>query len=218
MTKTIDIRIREELLQLHPFRAIFWEKEKALLLSDLHLGKLAHFRKKGIPVPLSAGENNWDQLTSLLLTYCPERVIFLGDLFHSHLNAEWEAFSHLLQQFSAIHFELIPGNHDILRKEVYEATGLSLHKPSLAIAPFVLTHEPMASLSGLFYNLAGHLHPSVKLAGNGRQSLRLPCFYFTENQGILPAFGVFTGLATIQPKMGDHVFVVADDAVFPVTG
>ena len=30
---------------------MFWEEEKALIVSDLHFGKTGHFRKSGIAVP-----------------------------------------------------------------------------------------------------------------------------------------------------------------------
>jgi len=30
---------------------IYWEEEKAIILTDLHLGKSGHFRKNGIAVP-----------------------------------------------------------------------------------------------------------------------------------------------------------------------
>ncbi len=38
---------------LSPERMVFWEEEKALVVSDLHFGKTGHFRKSGIPVPQS---------------------------------------------------------------------------------------------------------------------------------------------------------------------
>ncbi|HEX8671093.1 MAG TPA: hypothetical protein VF710_04365 [Longimicrobium sp.] len=42
---------------------------------------------------------------------------------------------------------------------------------------------------------------------------RLPCFHFGADVGILPAFGAFTGAATVAPLPGDRVFVVAGDEV-----
>ena len=66
------------------------------------------------------------------------------------------------------------------------------------------------------YNLAGHIHPCVRLRGAGRQRLRLPCFYFGDRQGILPAFGTFTGLGDVEVQNGDRVFVIADDRVVEV--
>ncbi|MES2766787.1 MAG: phosphoesterase, partial [Bacteroidota bacterium] len=63
------------------------------------------------------------------------------------------------------------------------------------------------------YLLAGHIHPGVKLTGKGRSVLKLPCFYFGERQGILPAFGGFTGLGIIQPQRASQVFVVVEDSI-----
>ncbi|HNU41619.1 MAG TPA: phosphoesterase, partial [Cyclobacteriaceae bacterium] len=63
------------------------------------------------------------------------------------------------------------------------------------------------------YNLSGHIHPAVRLKGTGRQSVMLPCFYFGKQQGILPAFGSFTGMARIVPKKEDRIFVIAENKV-----
>ena len=30
---------------------MYWQREDALILSDIHIGKTAHFRKHGIPMP-----------------------------------------------------------------------------------------------------------------------------------------------------------------------
>jgi hypothetical protein len=53
----------------------------------------------------------------------------------------------------------------------------------------------------------------VNLWGAGGLSATLPCFYFGREFGLLPAFGDFTGTATVRPRPGDQVFVVADGAV-----
>lgn len=202
-----------ERLELHPFRAAYWEAQGALLIADLHLGKVAHFRRNGIPAPMAASGANWDRLISLFLDFQPQRVLFLGDLFHSSHNQEWLEFSQLMARFSEIRFELILGNHDILPEEDYHQANLTLHREPLAVAPFLFSHHPLTMASDGFYNLAGHIHPCVLLKGNGRQRARLPCFYFGRLQGILPAFGVFTGMGRIAPEADSQVFVIADEAV-----
>lgn len=209
----LEVNIFGEPFQLHPFRAMYWGREKALLISDLHLGKVAHFRKAGIPVPSTVSDHNWDRLLSLLIDWQPERVIFLGDLFHSNLNTEWADFCKMTGQFAHVKFELVPGNHDILHKKHYMEARLYLHKSELLIDPFILSHHPLHHIPDNYYNLCGHLHPSVRLKGSGRQRLKLPCFYFTQNQGIMPAFGAFTGTAEVQPRNGDRVFIIAQDRV-----
>lgn len=184
-----------------------------MLLADLHLGKVTHFRRRGLPVPAAASDGNWDKLLSLLLEFAPERVIFLGDLFHSAYNAEWDAFQSLISRFPGVRFELIPGNHDILPPDKY--TGLIVQPQELEAGPFLLSHYPVLD-PGPLYNLAGHVHPGVRLRGQGRQYLKLPCFYFGEKGGVLPAFGLFTGLGDIRPKAGDQVFVIAEGQVLAV--
>ena len=80
----------------------------------------------------------------------------------------------------------------------------------LNIGPFSFTHEPKKKPEAQM-NIAGHLHPAVQLRGKARSFLRLPCFYFNDWQGILPAFGSFTGMHTLSPKKGDYVFAIANE-------
>ncbi len=211
------VRIAGQNLQLHPFRCIYWEEEEVLLIADLHLGKAQHFRRSGIAVPLAVADANLDKLTSVIWDFKPKRVLFLGDLFHSEFNRQWVAFCEVLEQFQTISFELIAGNHDILDPSFYEQAGLKVHLNGLPYKPFLLTHHPLEDLSDDgWYNLAGHIHPGVRLQGNGRQRLKLPCFFFGRHQGLLPAFGEFTGLATLSVVPEDKVFVIVEDEVVRV--
>ena len=74
------------------------------------------------------------------------------------------------------------------------------------------SHEDCSEVEGAF-TFCGHLHPGVVINGFGKQTLRLPCFYFSEKQCILPAFSRFTGTANVQPKKSDTVFAIAEDAL-----
>lgn len=211
----MDIEILEEQFVLYPQKAIFWRSQNALLLSDLHLGKINHFRRAGIPVPSKANDHNLEVLIDLVRLCNPARIVCLGDLFHSHYNAEWEVFGEVVKYFSPITFELVLGNHDIMGTYQYSRKGIQIHD-SLRIGKFLLTHHPLESVPDGMYNIAGHLHPGVSLRGRGRQAMTLPCFFFGENQAFLPAFGKFTGLARIAPKKEDKVYVVAEEKVLLV--
>ena len=61
--------------------------------------------------------------------------------------------------------------------------------------------------------LAGHHHPCVSLGGRSFDHLRLPCFWFGDDVGVLPAFGAFTGMHPVRARASDRVFPVADGAV-----
>lgn len=211
----MHVEILEEQFGLYPQKAIYWKSQRALLISDLHLGKINHFRMAGIAVPPKANDHNLEIFIDLLDLCKPERIICLGDLFHSHYNTEWEAFGEVVKHYSPISFELVQGNHDIMGKYQYSRKGIHIHE-SLQIGKFLLTHHPLESVPDGVYNIAGHIHPGVSLRGKGRQALTLPCFYFSEKQALLPAFGKFTGLAKIAPKREDKVFIVAEEKVFQV--
>lgn len=206
------VRIANEELIVWPQRALFWPAKSILLLADLHLGKINHFRRSGVPVPTKANEKNIEVLVEILQLTKPERVIFLGDLFHSHYNEEWEVFGQLIKHFSAVSFELVQGNHDILSAHQYRKYKIVVHQ-ELVLEPFLLTHHPIENYQGDLYNLAGHVHPGAQLVGKGKQRMTLPCFYFGEQQGLLPAFGAFTGLARITPRKNDKVFIIVEDKI-----
>ncbi len=196
-------------------RAIYWPKERSLFIADTHFGKVSHFRKHGIKVPSAAAQENLKSLEQLLYSTQAQKVYFLGDLFHSEMNHEWLGFKQVIALFPKTEFHLIGGNHDILDEVSYYKARLILHPETLSLGPFLLSHEPLEDdFDG--YNLCGHIHPAVRLKGNGRQSLRLTCFYFGAKQGILPAFGTFTGSHTLKVKKEDSVFVILEERVIQV--
>lgn len=205
-----------EILELLPEKAIYWPAAGILLLADLHLGKGAHFRRNGMAVPQGVEDDNFTRLQQLLETHEPERVIFLGDLFHSEENSTVITFALFLSTHPEVRFELVMGNHDILPAALYEHSVLIIHRPPLLIAPFVLTHYPMEEVPDEQYNLYGHLHPGVALRGPGRDRLSLPCFHFASRQAVLPAFGAFTGLSLVQPATADRVYVLAEGSILAV--
>jgi metallophosphoesterase superfamily enzyme len=95
---------------------------------------------------------------------------------------------------------------------------------TLELYPFLLAHEPLDhlpdnSLVGEqknLFRLCGHVHPKVKLVGLGKQQISMPCFHFSENQGILPSFGQFTGGCFIKVREGDRVIGVMNDKIYPI--
>jgi DNA ligase-associated metallophosphoesterase len=204
-----SVYVREEELLLLPARAIYWPSEQTMLVADIHIGKVNHFRKNGIAVPEKAEQNNLWRLSGILQEWQPQKLIFLGDLFHSQFNSAWDRFVDFMDNFNRIDVVLVKGNHDILPDEIFKRAGIAV-VPSLAKGPFLFSHDRIESD---LYNLHGHVHPAVKLKGSGRQRLRLPCFYFGETFGILPSFGDFTGSFVISPNKADRVFIPSSDEV-----
>ena len=202
----------EKLTLLH-HKAIYWQAQNCLILSDLHFGKATHFRKHGIAVPNQVAKQNLNNLSELLEYTQATKVLLLGDLFHSSHNVEWEQFKLWRSNYAHVQMHLVMGNHDILLKEDYEDLDLIIHSTTLTIAPFVFSHKPLMKPSTLGYNIAGHIHPAVKIHGNGRQSLKLNCFYFSPHYALLPAFGNFTGTCCLETKEEDDVFLILKNKV-----
>lgn len=211
------IELRGVHLQLLAEKAIWWEKEGVLILSDLHLGKSAHFRKNGIAIPKQANTHIVWALSELLIKFKPKEVLLLGDLFHSKVNEEWREFVDFRMNFPEVVFRLVLGNHDLMSHKDLEEAKL-LHTTAYRKGPFVFLHEaPEDELKYSEYILSGHVHPAVRLKGAGKQSLRLPCFYFTGNSGILPSFGYFTGSHTLKVKKNDLVYVTNGKEIFKLS-
>lgn len=212
-TEEIAFDFIGQTLLLSSLKAIYWKETGSLLLADVHLGKAGHFRKAGIPLPSEIHRNDLKRLDQLIARYQPEKLLLLGDLFHSDKNAEWSDFLQWRKGNSAVAISLILGNHDVIPARYYTDIDIAVME-KLSLGPFTLTHHPSAS--PLTYNIAGHIHPGVHLKGRSRQCLKLPCFYFGKRGGLLPAFGNFTGQTVISMSRGDKIFAITPKAVMPV--
>lgn len=208
-----QISIQAEEFWLLPEKALYWPEQKTMVVADVHVGKAAHFRKNGVAMPVDAVQNELAVLTQLISQYAPKKLVFLGDLFHATPNVEWLALQQWLAELTGTEVLLVRGNHDIHVGDDMLAQLTIVHQ--LQQGNFIFTHEPLNEVSNGFYNLCGHIHPGVKLIGKGKQQLRLPCFHFTKNQGILPAFGSLTGAMPMATKNA-RVFAVASQKVLEV--
>lgn len=208
---SISYSILDQELELLPERAVYWKQQETLIVADLHIGKVSHFRKAGIAIPIEAAEDCLIRLESLINSFSAKKLLILGDLFHSHINKEWDDFVDLIYRNPHVEFQLVMGNHDILETKQYERIPMSIYEESYALGPFLFTHDAVNHDS--LYNIHGHIHPAVRLFGKAKQSIRLQCFFFGPRQAVLPAFGTFTGNHTLQHEEADNVFVIVEDKV-----
>ena len=208
----MKITIHNQNFVLHQSGAAFWEEEKILFISDLHLGKIGHFRKHGMAIPEKAVLENFTRLNTVLELFDCKTVIFLGDLFHSKINNEWNFFSDWTKTHSQ-KIILIEGNHDIISKQYYLDLNIDVYS-ELIIHDFLLTHHPSERAD--LFNFCGHIHPGVKLKGMGRQFLSLSCFFRKPNQMIFPSFGEFTGNFYLIPEENDQIYAITKEEVIEI--
>ena len=212
--------IKNQRLCLSSDRSIYWEQQKALVVSDLHIGKTGHFRKAGIPVPQSVFKEDLQRLVSLIQYFNPTSLIVVGDMFHSTANKELELFSRWRGDFEYLDIKLVKGNHDILQKKWYADTGIELFDSTLTIDGFCFQHDPGEcgndSNGNEPYVFSGHIHPGITINGIGKQSLKFPCFYFSDTYCILPAFSRFTGSVNVRLKEEDVAFAIVNNSILRV--
>lgn len=207
------ISILDQPLILDALRAIYYPEFCCLIVSDMHIGKSAHFRKHGLQIPQAVAETDLYRLDALILKYKPQHLLVTGDMFHHDLNLEIANFKMWRNKYPQLKISLIQGNHDRLTSSLYNNLGISLIPESLNVGPFCLLHNIEDFKAQNKYAIAGHLHPGVNLKGKAKQQLRLPCYYFGAKYAIMPAFSLFTGLSQIPIYQGDQVFAIAEKEI-----
>jgi len=209
----MTITIRGTEIQLLPQRAIYLPKYELLVIADMHLGKLVHFRKKGLFVPTSEWNEDLEILQLLIRKYQPKEVLFLGDLFHSEINSEYDDFLNSITEYPNVKFTLTKGNHDIIPPEYFQKAQVEIIEEKILANNIVLRHQlPKRTQEDIFY-IIGHIHPGYIFQGRGRQFYRLPCFHQSENMLTLPAFGKHTGLFIPEFMLEDSKYVIINEEV-----
>jgi DNA ligase-associated metallophosphoesterase len=212
----LDIELAGERLVLLPQRALFWPAMKLLIIADIHFGKAASFRAGGIPVPRGTTTENLRALDALVDACQATHLLFLGDFLHArhaHAAATIAALNAWRERRSELDLTLVRGNHDRHAGDPPTALRIEVVDEPWRIGPLLFAHHPQSHPDG--YVLAGHVHPVYRLATRG-DALRLPCFVFGPESGMLPSFGSFTGGHPVVPEAGDRLFVTTDDSVMEV--
>jgi DNA ligase-associated metallophosphoesterase len=212
----MKITVRGEELILDKERAIYFPQQQLLAISDLHLGKAAHFRKAGLQVPSTMAKDDLDRLARLVDHYQPKTLLVNGDMLHSDLNTDVTEFHQWKQQYSAVKFLLVKGNHDKLKQQQYHDLGIMVKDPSHCTDHFCFIHDSLHCNEKALYPISGHVHPGISITGRAKQRLKFPCFYFGNEYAIMPAFSTFTGLYLINPKAGEQVFAITPNKVIAI--
>ena len=212
----MKIAIKDEELILAKERALFFPQQKLLVISDLHLGKSAHFRKAGVQVPSTLAQNDLKRLSTIIDRYEPERLLINGDMFHHELNTDIDEFEKWKENYPSLNFILVKGNHDRLANKNYQDLGIQIHEPSYCTDKFCFIHDSTHCKEEVLYPISGHIHPGITIVGKAKQRLSFPCFYFSKEYALLPAFSAFTGLFNLKSKKGDDVYAVTPTKVIKV--
>ncbi|MFA7603324.1 MAG: ligase-associated DNA damage response endonuclease PdeM [Novosphingobium sp.] len=203
-----------EEMRLVAGRALFWPREQALLVADLHLEKASFFAVHGQLLPPYDSRETLERLATAVRETGARRVYALGDNFHDAdgaLRLEPHAAGMLAALTRALDWVWIAGNHDA----GLAGTAGGALAGEIAAGGLVLRHKAQANERRP--ELSGHFHPRLRLAARGRRIAR-PCAVMSERRLILPAFGALTGgmdaadpaiLAAMQPARTIEALVPA---------
>ena len=178
-------------LEMLPTRALLLPQTNELLICDIHLGKGEYFQQNGIPLTNNSDEQNLLRIKNIVKKHNPNKLIILGDLFHSKysISESLKNKVELLATTLNIKIELIVGNHDI-GCEVKNINFLNFKRSN----NFIFTHEPIEKFEDNILNICGHYHPKIYLK-DSKDKLSFRCFALDEKKHVfyLPAFGDLTG-------------------------
>lgn len=198
-------------------RALFWPRENALLVADLHLEKASFFARHGQMLPPYDSRETLERLALAIRQTGARRVYALGDNFHDAggvVRLEPHAAGMLAALTRATDWLWITGNHDAAM-DTPEPGGTLAEE--IETGGLVLRHRAMPGEHRS--ELSGHFHPRLAVAARGRRVARA-CVVKSEQRMILPAFGALTGgmdaahpeiLKAMQPAR-------AIDAILPASG
>lgn len=204
-----------ETLRLRADRSIWLPEHATLLVADMHVGKGQSFRRLGVPVPQGSSAESLNRLSAALVETGARALVVLGDLLHAAAARDGPAGAALAAWRAAhpdLELTLVRGNHDDRAGDPPAALGFAVVDEPWSLGGLALAHHPRPQPGRAV--LAGHIHPGLRLRAAG-ESLRLPCFHFDARRqvGLLPAFGAFTGLHTVQPRPGDQTVLIAGPAL-----
>ena len=214
----LPVKLAGETLHLLPPGAAWWEREKTLLVADLHLGMSETFQAAGLGVPSGGHERDLADLAELARAKGAARLIVLGDFFHAAPGITDDVLASVTawQADLGIPMGLALGNHDRPIRERADELPFERVADVIDMGPFSFTHlpgdAPGAPVIQTKARVCGHLHPVVRLEG-GRDRLRLRCFVHERDQLILPAFGSMTGGAVVEGTKGRRRYPVTSDEV-----
>jgi len=184
-------------------RAVWLEHERALLVSDLHLGYVWTHRHGGQMLPVGIPDDTLARLALLVSEYRPEQLILLGDILHGDTPVE-AVLSELQQLIAGLgqqtRLRLIEGNHDVGLKRALHRLGSDLPvELGFMLGPHALLHGHLPTrLQAPAYLAAaterrgrlifGHEHPAVSLSDGIASRARCPCFIVADSALVLPCF------------------------------
>jgi putative SbcD/Mre11-related phosphoesterase len=144
------------------------QKERILVVADLHIGWEVKLAEQGIHIP-SQTPKILEKMIQLIENCKPTGIIFLGDVKHAIAKVEMEEWRNIPDFFEAIakrvsNIQIIPGNHDGNLEPLLPETAKVLPSTGIVCGNVGLFHGhtwPAPELLKCRDLVTGHVHPTV---------------------------------------------------------
>jgi DNA ligase-associated metallophosphoesterase len=191
--------------------ALYWQEERLLVVSDLHLEKGSSFALRGILLPPFDTAATLAKLAAVVAQFDPRTVIALGDSFHdrdAHERLDGGDRDAIAALQAGRDWIWLEGNHDPLPPSSLDGSVAT----EIAIGPITFRHQP----TGAVGEIAGHLHPKARVATRSR-GIGRRCFAGDGARIVMPSFGTYTGGLSIRDRAFAKIFA-GDDFTAHVIG
>jgi DNA ligase-associated metallophosphoesterase len=191
--------------------ALYWEEERLLVVSDLHLEKGSSFAVRGILLPPFDTAATLANLAAVVARFDPRTVIALGDSFHdrdAHERLDGGDRDAIAALQAGRDWIWLEGNHDPLPPASLDGSVAT----EIVIGPITFRHQP----TGAIGEIAGHLHPKARVATRSR-GIGRRCFAGDGARIVMPSFGAYTGGLSIRDRAFAKIFS-GDDFTAHVIG
>jgi len=214
------VTIEEYTFLLLPKRGVYWPAQKTLFIADTHFGKEATFRSQGVPVPRGSTSGTMRTIAEMILECQATRLILLGDMFHARSSISQDirdSMDAFFDEHSNLRFTLVLGNHDRNVRKLLVNWPIEIVDSMTSIGRITISHIPNEPSQESDLLLCGHIHPSYRFQSKFESLGKLPCFWLSKRQLILPAIGEFTGTHVIKSAASDRVWVIAGEQIIEVS-
>lgn len=188
--------------------ALWIQKEKILVISDLHLGYEEMLERQGVLTPRFQLKDMVEQLTQVFKKVQPEIVVINGDLKHEFGNILGQEWRDILQLFeflekNCLEIVIVKGNHDIFlgplakKKNIQPVTYFQQND-------LLIAHGDKIIDAGKTI-IIGHDHPAITIRDKVKAE-KYKCFlrgkWKRKNLIVMPSFNPLTkGMDVTQGKL-----------------
>ncbi|MBC8501071.1 MAG: metallophosphoesterase [Nanoarchaeota archaeon] len=192
--------------------SLFLEKERTLILGDIHIGFEEAMHKEGVLLPKFHFKDLTDKLEEILKKTKPKTVIINGDIKHEFgtiSDEEWRNTLKLIDLISEkAHLVLVKGNHDTILEPIAKKRDVDI-RDYYTTKDIYICHGHKMPQDADFKNskrvIISHDHPAISLR-EGPRIEKYKCFlvgkWKDKKLVVLPAFSpTSSGSDIMKEKM-----------------